>query len=152
MLLLLFRALLSYERADNDERRRGPFFWVFFSGPSFCKGEQKVDSPKCKRKETKKMKKKGTKGGEKRIGKSKKRERERETSPQTNAAFDDVNACPPPPPPRSKSSPRKSAERGRWRREQRRRFCDGRTGKRKGYRRHRIQTRIRERFTSRIFN
>ena len=47
----------------------------------------------------------------------------------------------------SKSSPRKSTARGRWRREQRRRFCDGRTSKRKGYRRHRIQTRIRE-FTS----
>lgn len=151
MLLLLFRALLSYERADNDERRRGPFFGVFFSGPSFCKGEQKVDSPNPNAKE--KRQKRKTKKREKRKKNWKKqKERERETSPQTNAAFDDVNACPPPPPPRSKSSPRKSAERGRWRREQRRRFCDGRTGKRKGYRRHRIQTRIRERFTSRIFN
>ena len=35
MLLLLFRALLSYERADNDERRRGPFFWGLLFGSFF---------------------------------------------------------------------------------------------------------------------
>ena len=57
------------------------FFWAFFfSGPSFClKGSKMVDSPKCKRKETKKEKQKKREEEKKELEKAKK-ERERDIS------------------------------------------------------------------------
>ena len=60
------------------------FFGVFFSGPSFCKGEQKVDSPNPNAKE-KRQKRKTKKKGEKKkeLEKAKKRERERHLLKQT---------------------------------------------------------------------